>query len=509
MTCCRCNKSGSCRNCSCVKANSKCTNCLPSRLNKCSNISDPSVEDRSAIASSLSSQDLQRECESLDSPDGTIPNHLLDQRISQEIPINTHHDQCKLLDQSPALVSKPFLPDPTPISEPSFLWGNVDSATLIDHMNDAYDEVVHWKMNLFLVPFGSVGKSFIAELARLFRSVAIGSSLECIALKATTVLTVLALQKPYTKSTAKVHVKCLDRRMQSWSEGRILDLLAEGRTIQKRIFKGSFVLAKRKAPSHARSFAKRMFQGKCQSAFQLLEEETGAMGVLGEDDVLPSGETVSEVLQSKHPDPEGLKEEALCSSDNLPPLPDQVIFECIDADLIRHAAKQTKGSAGPSGLNGHAWRRMCCSFKDASNDLCHSLALLARRLCTEFIHPSILAPLLACRLVALDKNPGIRPIGVCEVARRIISKAILFVIKSDIQEAAGSRQLCGGQIAGIEAAVHSVRNLFENDKTEAILLVDASNAFNSLNRSTALMNIRTVCPAFSTVLTNIIISREH
>ena len=146
---------------------------------------------------------------------------------------------------------------------------------------------------------------------------------------------------------------------------------------------------------------------------------------------------------------------------------------------------------------------MCCSFKEASDGLCHSLALLARRLCTQFIHPSILAPLLACRLVALDKNPGVHPIGVCEVARRIISKAILFVIKGDIQDSAGSRQLCGGQIAGIEAAVHSVRKLFENDTTEAILLVDASNAFNSLNRANALMNIRTVCPAFSTILINI------
>ena len=99
---------------------------------------------------------------------------------------------------------------------------------------------------------------------------------------------------------------------------------------------------------------------------------------------------------------------------------------------------------------------MCCSFKEASDGLCHSLSLLAHRLCTQFIHPSILAPLLACRLVALDKNPGVRPIGVCEVTRRIISKAILFVIKGDIQDSAGSRQLCGGQIAGIEAAVHSV-----------------------------------------------------
>ena len=81
-----------------------------------------------------------------------------------------------------------------------------------------------------------------------------------------------------------------------------------------------------------------MFQGNCHSAFQLLEEESGSAGVLGEDHTLPSGQTVSEVLQSKHTDAQGLKQEALLSPDTFPPLPDQVIFECIDADLIRHAA---------------------------------------------------------------------------------------------------------------------------------------------------------------------------
>ena len=78
--------------------------------------------------------------------------------------------------------------------------------------------------------------------------------------------------------------------MQSWSDGRILDILAEGRTIQKRTYKGLVTSAGRKAPSLARSFAKRMFQGQCHSAFQLLADESGSAGVLGEDDVLPSGQ---------------------------------------------------------------------------------------------------------------------------------------------------------------------------------------------------------------------------
>ena len=35
MPCCRCNRSGSCRGCSCVKKGEACTNCLPSRLGNC------------------------------------------------------------------------------------------------------------------------------------------------------------------------------------------------------------------------------------------------------------------------------------------------------------------------------------------------------------------------------------------------------------------------------------------------------------------------------------------
>ena len=89
---------------------------------------------------------------------------------------------------------------------------------------------------------------------------------------------------------------------------------------------------------------------------------------------------------------------------------------------------------------------------------------------------------MACRLVALDKNPGVRPIGIGEVVRRIIAKAVLSVVGGDIQQAAGALQLCAGQISGVEAAIHSMRSIFAEDSSEDMLLVDASNAFNSLNR---------------------------
>ena len=131
-----------------------------------------------------------------------------------------------------------------------------------------------------------------------------------------------------------------------------------------------------------------------------------------------------------------------------------------------------------------------------------SCPITAQKLCTDLVDPASIAPLLSCRLIVLDKNPGVRPVGIGDTARRIITKAILSITKQDLQEAAGSMQLCAGQIAGIEAGVHTVHTLFQTEETEAVLLVDASNAFNTLNRQTALHNIRRLCPVLATSLIN-------
>ena len=70
------------------------------------------------------------------------------------------------------------------------------------------------------------------------------------------------------------------------------------------------------------------------------------------------------------------------------------------------------GAAGPSGLDAKGWKRMCCSFHKDSDNLCSAIANLTRRLCCTYVNPDGISALVACRLVALDKNPGIRPIGI-------------------------------------------------------------------------------------------------
>ena len=74
------------------------------------------------------------------------------------------------------------------------------------------------------------------------------------------------------------------------------------------------------------------------------------------------------------------------------------------------------------------------------------------------------------------------------------------VVADDVRAAAGPLQLCCGQDAGCEVAVHAMRTVFDTDTTDRILMVDATNAFNNLNRLVALHNIQYLCPSIATVL---------
>ena len=47
-----------------------------------------------------------------------------------------------------------------------------------------------------------------------------------------------------------------------------------------------------------------------------------------------------------------------------------------------------------------------------------------------------------------------------------------------------------------------MQQVFAFSETKAIILVDATNAFNSLNRQTTLRNIRHLCPLLSKILIN-------
>ena len=77
---------------------------------------------------------------------------------------------------------------------------------------------------------------------------------------------------------------------------------------------------------------------------------------------------------------------------------------------------------------------MLCSkqFTSASAILCEAIAALAKKLCSKVVDPNNLSAYVACRLLPLDKKPGVRPVGIGEVWRRLIGKAVMAVTNRDI-----------------------------------------------------------------------------
>ena len=70
------------------------------------------------------------------------------------------------------------------------------------------------------------------------------------------------------------------------------------------------------------------------------------------------------------------------------------------------------------------------------------MASFGHSLATQTLPPDSLTPFTACRLIAMDKNPGVRPIEVSEVLHSILAKSILRVTSEDVMEASGFLQKC-------------------------------------------------------------------
>ena len=127
-----------------------------------------------------------------------------------------------------------------------------------------------------------------------------------------------------------------------WLDGKLNDLLLEGRTIQQRIPKSQPQDSQKRL---AHSFANLIFEGKTKAAIRLLTKEAKG-GLLRLSDQADINRTVRDVLIDKHPCGQPAHPESLIEDD--PPDVHPVLFESIDASVIRSAALRTTGAAGPS-----------------------------------------------------------------------------------------------------------------------------------------------------------------
>jgi hypothetical protein len=173
---------------------------------------------------------------------------------------------------------------------------------------------------------------------------------------------------------------------------------------------------------------------------------------------------VLDVLQEKHPELQeppsvGTEDRAFKKCPNCP----DIIPMTVTAEDVEKIASSLSGAAGPGGTDAVDMQNWLLQFGKESEAFCEEMAAWTNGLANT--HPPWAAYrsiMMSNRLVALDKMPGTRPVGIGEVYCRLWAQCLLKVIGHQATTACGNVNLCAGLPAGIEGAVHAIQSLFED-----------------------------------------------
>ena len=89
--------------------------------------------------------------------------------------------------------------------------------------------------------------------------------------------------------------------------------------------------------------------------------------------------------------------------------------------------------------------------------------------------------MMSVQLIALDKQPGIIPVGVGKTRRWMMAKCLLQGTSQEAKAACGTEQLDWGVEERIEGGIHAMCILWEEQSREeewGFLLIDVWNTFN-------------------------------
>ncbi len=222
---------------------------------------------------------------------------------------------------------------------------------------------------------------------------------------------------------------------------------------------------------------------------------TAAVKVLSSSGVAPYGRATMEALRAKRPimPPPSMPSSGLSE----PPL-------IVSADIVSGCLKSfPKGtSCGRDGLRAqHLLDALCGEGSFIATDLLQAITSVVNLwlsgrcplVLAEFIASAPLNPLL-------KPDGGIRPIAVGCIWRRLVSKVAMRGVRKEVADYLVNFQFGVGVSGGAEAILHSVNRLLldrHSDGSLALLTVDFSNAFNMVDRSVLLREVRARCPSIS------------
>jgi len=372
----------------------------------------------------------------------------------------------------------------------------------------------------YKVPKGPVGKRFVKILTQELRGVRTRQWNS----EKPLLFAAVILQKAEGVTGSGDIRRRLTQRMDLWDQGSYIALVD---STEKEVL-GRVGPARRTKDeaAEARAFDSMVKSGRLRKAVRSITSRDGGGVLQPDDNCTKTGRPVIEVLREKHP---AMRDPVL--QDRLGPIPGafepydstpEPVPLIITAQIVEKVASKLSGSAGPSGTDAVDLRDWLLRFGAESEALRLEMAAWTEWLANE--HPPWAAyrALMACRLMALDKEPGTRPVGIGEIYRRLMAKCVISVCGHTATAACGNVNLCAGLSAGIEGAVHAMNGEWEEDDPATALdsprlatqdeeeragapmaedeeddddvrvavLLDARNGFNELGRKTMLWTVR-------------------
>ena len=208
--------------------------------------------------------------------------------------------------------------------------------------------------------------------------------------------------------------------------------------------------------------------------------------------VAPSDEALHEML-NKHPQS---APPALPSS-SVPPA-----VKLTESVILKGVKSFPNGSApGPSGLRpSHLREAVGCPSPDRINQVLSSLTAFVNFLTSGQTPPPVLPFLCGANLLASPKRSGgLGPIAVGEVLRRLTSKSLAITARSAAFSSLTPCQLGVCVKGGCDAIIHATSHLMSSSPAEHswTLLLDFSNAFNSICREAMFVEFRQHIPSLS------------
>ena len=156
MVCCRCNRTGRCRNCACVKAGQFCESCLPMKLSNCHNISHCTnpilVASPPAAPSTPNSPHASRSASQLppaiySGTEQSLPS--CGYQPSTPVQLVTASSLETTASSSEILSSRTvpssmqtIISSSPPAGQVSFIWGEVDGGTFYNQITAALEKVI-------------------------------------------------------------------------------------------------------------------------------------------------------------------------------------------------------------------------------------------------------------------------------------------------------------------------------------------------------------------------------